>query len=68
MMAAEALRMKERKEKELDASHSADLAALNEKHATEIAAQLRAYQQDLTERDEKARSLVHGYKKKLLTF
>ncbi|KAI0235616.1 hypothetical protein LSAT2_013852 [Lamellibrachia satsuma] len=65
MMAAEALRMKERKEKELDASHSADLAALNEKHAAEIAAQLRAYQQDLTERDEKARSLVHGYKKKI---
>jgi len=68
LMAAEALRMKECKEKELDASHNADLAMLNEKHAKEIAVQMKAYQQDLAERDEKAQSQVQAYKKRLATF
>ena len=67
-MAAEALHLKEQKVRELDESHSADLTALSDKHAVEIAAQLTAYQQDLTERDERAQSQVIAYKKRSAIF
>ena len=64
MMAAETLHLKEQKTRELDESHTADLTALSDKHAVEIAAQLSAYQQDLTERDERAQCQVIAYKKR----
>ena len=67
-MTAEALRMRERRAMELNAPNDADLALLNEKHASEIAEQMKVYKQDLTERNEKAQSQVHLHKTRFVPF
>ena len=67
-MTAEALRMRERTAMALNAANDVDLALLNEKHANELAAQMKVYHQDLTERNEKAQSQVQLYKTRFVPF